>query len=368
MKNLAPLRSLVPVLVFAATDALASPDSPEALLDPAPSAESVEAPPKTNEGPKPRKKPSKVVVPKTVPCIPIAEIGDPIGRVLSVSEGVVVLRKLDGVAVRSGSRIAFHDKEGDETVVGTILKVNNKTYHVGIAMNEDVHPGDLAYASASEESGSLAAPPVADYTWAIGAEVRPWLGLSGKESGAQFEGFVSARLSERFRFRAAVEPASPHIGSTSGALEAYGALSVVFHLAEIGFGVGAGTANYHYPSPPGLGILFTPTLRFGAEDGFVFYARSSAVIHDGQAVFGSFRLDMEIPVAYGTKLLAGGGGGDSGYAYGEVGLKRLMVGNGGRGSWFAQVTFGGAGTHATPMLVPRQHEGPFMGLGFERRL
>lgn len=306
-------------------------------------------------------------------CVPRAALGQPIGTVVSVREGLVILRKFPGVAVGAGSRVAFHDAEGDETIVGTLEKVNIKTYHVGVSMNEDVRVGDVAYSSVSSESGSLVGPPDAHYTWSVGGQVKPWLGLSGDESGALFEGFVTARLSDRFRLRVAAEPASPPIGNTSGALEAYGALSVVFHWAEVGFGVGAGTANFHAPNPPSIGLLFTPTLRVGAEDGLVFRARSSAVVHHQQAVFGSFRIDVEIPVAYGTKILAGGGGGESGYAFGEIGLKKLMVGNGGSGSWFAQVTFGGAGTQAWPQIegsdgVTRTaHEGPFMGIGAERR-
>ena len=304
---------------------------------------------------------------------PRAAWGQPIGRVVSIREGLVILRKFPDVTVTAGSRVAFHDEEGDETIVGTLEKVNIKTYHVGVSMNEDVRVGDVAYSSTSAESGSLVGPPDGHYTWSVGGQVKPWLGLSGDESGALLEGFVTTRLSERFRLRVAAEPSSPPIGSTPGALEAYGALSVVFRWAEVGFGVGAGTANFHRPNPPGIGLLFTPTLRVGSEDGLVFRARSSAVIHRRQAVFGSFRIDVEIPVAYGTKLLAGGGGGESGYAFGEIGLKKLMVGNGGAGSWFAQVTFGGAGVQAWTSTAGEDgvartaHEGPFMGIGAERR-
>ena len=105
--------------------------------------------------------------------------------------------------------------------------------------------------------------------------------------------------------------------------------------------------------------------------------RSSAVIHYRQAVFGSIRADAEIPVAYGTRLLVGGGGGESGYGYGEAGIKMLMIGEGRSGSWFAHTVLGYGGTFSRQIvpdallgrrLEQREAFGPYMGLGVEWRI
>jgi hypothetical protein len=91
------------------------------------------------------------------------------------------------------------------------------------------------------------------------------------------------------------------------------------------------------------------------------------VVHSGRTAFGSFRLEMEIPVAYGMRLLFGGGGGESGYAFGELGFKMLVVGTGGPGSWLAHGLFGYGGTSTRSYSVSNSANGPYLGLGLEYR-
>ncbi|HSC86206.1 MAG TPA: hypothetical protein VLC09_03005 [Polyangiaceae bacterium] len=301
-----------------------------------------------------------------------------VGCVLESDEGRVVITRDVGDRLAAGATVAFLDARGDEIVVGRIQRVNRKTYWVSVALNEPVSVGDCAYRTKSKPTNSLVSPALADYTWAFGAAVKPWLGLNGDTSGFLFEGFVSIHVTERFHLRAAAEPFAPPIGgsgeaSTPPALETYVAPSASFRWMEVGFGFGAGTANHPLSGAPRVGFLLTPILRVGAEDGLMVRIRSSAVVAD-QPVFGSFRLDFEVPVAYGLKVTSAGGGGDSGYYFVEAGLKKLMVGTGGPGTWFARVSLGAGGTHQKVYPVPPYPEptqigadGPYMGLGVERR-
>lgn len=309
------------------------------------------------------------------------KMGDVIGRVVRVKEGTIVVSRDTKNSLRPGDNVGFRDEFGDERVVGRIRRVNLSTYDVHVQMNEEVNVGELGYLTPSPPSGRLVAPPLGNFAGSFGLTVKPWLGLNGRDSGALLEGFLRVQVANHLRLSGEVQPASPAIGNTPGMVEAFVAPSVTFRLAEIGFGAGVGSANHNptyyadgrtFPGQPELGVLLTPFLGIGAEDGLKMRARSSAVVHSGRATFGSFRIDIEIPVSYGMRLVAGGGGGDSGYSYGEVGFKMLVAGNGGGKSWIAHGLFGYGGTHAEEYdanfaYVRRSADGPYLGLGFEYR-
>ncbi len=71
----------------------------------------------------------------------------------------------------------------------------------------------------------------------------------------------------------AVEPFAPPFGSVTGAVEAYVAPSISMKLAEIGFGIGVGSAVAYQGTTTEFGLLFSPILRIGAEDGLHLRAR-----------------------------------------------------------------------------------------------
>lgn len=309
---------------------------------------------------------------------PRPEPGQFVGRVLRVTGGSIFLERDPHVEMTPGDRVAFYDDLGDERVVGRVRRVNRRTYEIRVHVNDTVAVGERGYHTLATPTSTLVAPALSDARGEVALDIKPWLGLDGDESGALIEGYLSYTIGPRFRLTAAAEPVSPGLGDAPDAFEAFIAPSVVFPIAEMGFGVGAGTANY--APEPGVGILFSPILRVGAKDGLYFRARSSAVLKDERAHFGTFRVDGAIPIAYGTRLLVGGGGGDSGYTYGQVGLELLLVGNGRRGSWFGRGLFGYGGNHGqvreTPPLgyppdeeywVGVQADGPFLGLGVTHR-
>jgi len=296
--------------------------------------------------------------------------GTPLGKVVERRDGALVLETQWSVKITRGMRVAFQDDRGDETSVGRIVRVNNRTFHVAIGINEEVPVGSVGYFTDHDPTGSLEAPPQAAYPVSFGLVMRPWLGLDQKESGVLVDAFVRMRLGAKAKLTAAVEPAAPPFGSVNGAIEAYVAPSISMRLAEIGFGVGVGSAT---PAQAGAGtqagLLFSPIFRIGAEDGLNLRARTSAVLSSGIASFGSFRAEGQIPLAYGLWLLMGGGAGQRSYAFGDIGIRLLMAGAGSRHSWFAKVLIGGAGATAYDQygfLV--NQSGPTFGLGIEGRL
>jgi hypothetical protein len=299
-------------------------------------------------------------------------VGSVIGTVVDRKDGALVLATDLSSQLEVGMAVGFNDERGDEFAVGRISKLNARTVHVAVGINEEVPEGTVGYRSTHAPSGSLEGPPPGAYPLAVALVLRPWLGLNGQESGVLIDASVRVRLGEKAKLTFALEPAAPSFGSIAGAIETYVAPSISMRLAEIGFGIGVGSALGEGRTTPEYGLLFSPILRLGAEDGLYFRARSSAVLSSGIASFGSLRCEGQIPLTYGLWLLLGGGAGTRSYGYGELGLRLLMSGAGSRHSWFAKVLIGGAGAVApvveSGFVTYTSQAGPTFGIGLEGRL
>src|SRR5690606_17677976 len=125
----------------------------------------------------------------------------------------------------------------------------------------------VGYVTNNPPSGSLEAPPPAEYPLAFAVVLRPWLGLNTEESGVLVDANVRVRLGDKAKLTMAMEPLAPPFGSVTGAVEAYVAPSISMKLAEIGFGIGVGSAVANGSITTDFGLLLTPILRIGAEDG-----------------------------------------------------------------------------------------------------
>jgi hypothetical protein len=287
-----------------------------------------------------------------------------LGRVVRQEGGELVLQREPGVSVRMGMRVGFLDEYEEEAVVGQVIRTGRKTFRVRVQMNERVEKGAIGYLTPADATGSLVAPDLGEYLVSFSLGVRPWLGLEGADSGMLIDGSLGVRMGKLMRMSVVLQPLSPALGNTAGALEVYAAPSFVFDIAEIGLGIGASSVDTTANRLQDLGLLVTPHVRIGAEDGLNFRVRTGAVVRNGIGRLSSFRIDGQIPLAYGTSLLLGGGGGASGYQYGEIGVEMLLTGNGGRGSWFVQTLIGGGGTNSVASGIS---SGPYVGLNVEGR-
>ncbi len=52
-------------------------------------------------------------------------------------------------------RVAFVDERGDEIAVGRITKINNRTFHVAVGVNEEIPTGATGYLTENVPTGSL---------------------------------------------------------------------------------------------------------------------------------------------------------------------------------------------------------------------
>ena len=98
------------------------------------------------------------------------------------------------------------------------------------------------------------------------------------------------------------------------------------------------------------------------------------VIFHSEFRFGGMNGRLQIPVTRGYWLFAAGGGGDTGYGFGEIGLRVLVAGNGRAGSRYLSAAVGGAGVFKSQSCVDTEfgpncagaltYGGPMVGFGY----
>lgn len=141
--------------------------------------------------------------------------------------------------------------------------------------------------------------------------------------------------------------ASGPVAVTSG----YGVLALDTRFFEVGFGGGGATVNtptvgYAYPNAPPPETTSSPTLvaeaRVGARDGLYGEIEGVFVVDQGKFQVGSITSHMTVPLVKNYWLVAGGGGGNIGFAVGDVGVRTLVRGDGGAGTIAVTGAVGGA--------------------------
>jgi hypothetical protein len=312
------------------------------------------------------------------------------GRVLrTVPGGVVVsLGSDDDLARGDKIELALELEEGlaggDEVVsreaiaVGVVTSLSAREAKVRLGINEAVPVGAVATRTRSQATASLAAPPRVGGVWHLEATARPFAALGELGGGILLSGTFGRRFATGLHLWAVVDPlgiADVEVGDSISA--ANGAVFATYdsQYFEMGLGLGGQTVNESgFELEPGSGLSGAQYIRLGAVDGLNLALRSSVVLFHSEFAFGGMVGSAQIPVTRGYWLQFGGGGGDVGYGYGEIGLRVLLRGNGGAGSTFLSVSVGGAAVFRSgtcrqfePCGASLSYGGPMGGLGGEWR-
>jgi hypothetical protein len=300
-------------------------------------------------------------------------------------ELVVDLGQADGIAVDHRIRLTLQQSREmgaghvssveEKLAVGEVIEVAPDRARVRLGMNEEVPIGAAAHFTEDELTRSLIAPPRPSGQWHLGLIARPYLALEELAFGVLSTVEVGYRGEDDWHVRVLGEPLGFTVGDPSlAAVSAVGAASYDHELFEVGVGLGA-TRVADYPASndgPKTAFTIMPLARLGALDGFHLEVHSGFVIAAEKFRYGSTSGTIQIPLARPVALELRGGGGISGYAFGEIGLRVLALGNGGHGSVFAIPGLGAAfmfgehdcdGTHCAQKF----YGGPMVGLGFEWR-
>ena len=294
--------------------------------------------------------------PAPAPPPPPAAAPPGIGRVLKSEPGDVVisLGSRDGVGRSDRIELALEHPDGDAEedaalsrevlAIGVVTNVTERSAKVRLGVNESVPVGALAIRTRASITGSLSAPPrVTDIT-SLELMARPFAALGELGGGILLSGAIGHRFGH-LHLWAVLDPlAAAAVENQDGVTAANAALMISYdsQYFEMGLGLGAQTVNSMNFVPPGSGLTVEQVLRLGPQDGLNVTARTSIVLFYSQFDFGGMVATAQFPVTRGYWLQLGGGGGNVGYGYGEVGLRVLASGNGLAGSKFLTVTAGGA--------------------------
>lgn len=311
------------------------------------------------------------------------------GRVIERSDEQLVV-ELPGSRVKPGTHVAFLSdvsKDGDEEqvyAVGRVMRSMVGRARVAIGTNEAVPEGAQAYVTNAGVTAGIFSPPRASGVWELGFLARPFVVLDDLGAGIVLDGHAGYHFRAPLYVEASLTPLAAG-SAREGAVGAAGAfVSGAFdsHLFEVGLGLGVQTVNDpDFALDPGSGLLLAQRLRLGARDGAHLKFLSYVTLFHSSFQFSSLRVEGQIPVGSRTWLRLAGGGGSIGLSFGEVGLRVLMSGNGGAGSFFLTTTIGWTNVfrHCNDVpLTPSgaaanscegvDHSGPMLGAGGEFRL
>jgi hypothetical protein len=144
------------------------------------------------------------------------------------------------------------------------------------------------------------------------------------------------------------------IGSTSSTSSSSGGtvVTAAAHLLvgidtqfiEVALGIGGATVNQNLGStsgqPDSAALSIAESARIGARDGLALSFESTTVAANRQFNLGYFVASAQIPLSRKMMLVVRGGGGPVGFAYGDVGVRGVIRGDGGKGT-FAWTGFAG---------------------------
>lgn len=371
-----------------------------------------------------------VATPQPAPAA--APASTPRGTVVDVSEGRVIFDGGSAQGFAAGMHIKVISQRlvskpdlkrggtsevpsGEVTAVVAIEELDESRAMAMLGRGDVAQPGDLVEATDEPLSESLFLPRRAPFHWRVGFMARPFLGV-GAPGVYPVGGLVDAYV--HYTFDALPLALSAEIAPMGFALFTKdlhypGTLvlgaSYVTDYFEIGLGGGAlvgnaGPCNLGGTEEPidnnGDGIpdeyrfvpdaepyceenngpTFNQMLRLGSLDGLHLTWSSSIFARPEGFVLGVGRGEIATPVSSRLGLYGAGGVGESGWAFGEIGVRSLFGGTGAPGTVILSASLGvsavfdGAGERiedAMTRYVYYQREtvvGPAVGFGMEWRL
>jgi hypothetical protein len=230
---------------------------------------------------------------------------------------------------------------------------------------------ETAVARAVErESPSIMAPPRQANLWELSLETSAFVAIGALGAGVLGSASVAYRFDAPFVVRAEVAPfgiAGPTSASnetsfgpvTSGqtpqnnqggrtitTAAAHLLAGIDTQFIEVAVGAGSATVNqntgFFNGVPDTSAFSIAESARIGARDGLSLTLESSVIAANKQFNLGYFVSSLQIPLSRTAMLVVRGGGGDVGFAYGDLGVRVLMRGDGGRGTVALTGFVGGA--------------------------
>lgn len=275
---------------------------------------------------------------------------------------------------------------GEVTAVVAIEQAEANRAMAQLGRGDVAFVGDLVEPTSEPLSERLALPRRSPYAWRFGFQVRPFLGLeaTSKPVGILADAFVAYTFpSVPFTLMGVMEPLGVAFNSTEQHYPLMAAVLGAYttDYFEIGLGVGAlagnkGPCTFGFDPQTGqptnvqtcevnTGLTINQTVRLGALDGLHVEWHSSIFSRPDKFVFGVGRAELAVPLTSRLSLFGGGGGGENGWNFGELGVRTFVSGTGAPGTIIFSASIGYASIFDGP-----QREvvgGPSVAFGAEWR-
>jgi hypothetical protein len=230
-------------------------------------------------------------------------------------------------------------------------------------------PETAAAPAVQRESPSIMAPHRQSNLWELSLETSAFVAIGALGAGVLGSASVAYRFDAPFVVRAEVAPLGIAGPATNNATSfapinsgqttqnnqgshtittaaAHVLAGIDTQFIEVALGVGSATVNENTGSFTGVpdtsAFSIAESARIGARDGLALTLESSVIAANKQFNLGYFVSSLQIPLSRTAMLVIRGGAGDVGFAYGDVGVRVLMRGEGGRGTVALTGFVGGA--------------------------
>ena len=238
----------------------------------------------------------------------------------------------------------------------------------------------LARLGSSPITSSRKPPPRAGGIWELELSARPFLALGLLGFGTISDACVRRRFEDPWSIEARLEPASIGFADEGNIAALAGNLigSYDNRLFSVGLGIGWASINGALSDSTEevrSGLSIAQAARLGARDGLHLSVYNTFLYYNERFNYGGTTGTLQLSVAEGLWFIARGGGGEpTGYGFGEIGLRVLLVGSGDRGSLYLSPSVGGGGLFREERCErfdgctkALSYGGPLVGLGVEWR-
>jgi len=273
--------------------------------------------------------PTTLTVPTAKPSPP-----SPTARVVLSSGDHVIIDRGAKSGLKAGTRIAFFNENGTSPQrvigVGVISAVTENRARVELGSTELARSLPVGIAARVEErQAPSSAPSTRTSSWSGRLIARPFVALSSNGGGGMLADIdVTYRGSGSFSLQAWLSPLGLGVRDRDNvqSVSAFVLCTYDLRYFELGAGLGAQTVNdtngHH---APGTGTMFPIFARFGALDSLRLSLRVDTALFYSEFYYTGIRAELESPLTDSLWFRVEGGGGPSGYAFGEMGLRARLT-------------------------------------------
>lgn len=314
---------------------------------------------------------------KTTPPITETQLEDTafVGEVWELKPGAVVISLGKKNRIKRNDRVELFIEEeislgGDDNLgtketliaIGRVTTVTDERSEVKLGINERVPLNAKARETNKELTSSHVMPPRIGGNWGLGFALRPFLPLDDLGIGTVSDAFIEYHFNAPLVIGLLIEPLGIGFAGDGNVVSIAGNIFAAYDTDafQIGLGIGWTAVNSEFTSSSlsssdyedGIdtdfdrvqsGLSIIQVARLGSKDGLHLSAHNTFILYNDDFYYGGTRGTIQIPLGRTyTWLILQGGGGLSGYGFGEIGLRVLLSGNGDSDSLFVTPSLGGA--------------------------